>query len=106
MSGNSFEPGDVFGAPDPYSTGSTPRPRLVLAADNIPYAGEEYICAGLTLSDLPDNVEVRDGDCVTGNDPDTMSYCSPWVLAAVIGPCVTNFPSLQEDRYTVRHNKS
>ena len=83
MSSSSFEPGDVFWAPDPYNAGENPRPWLVLAADNIPYAGEEYICAGLTLSDLPDNVEVGDDDWVAGNDPDTMSYCSPWVLATV-----------------------
>jgi len=83
MSSDSFEIGDVFWAPDPYNTGGNPRPWLVLAADNIPYAGEEYICAGLSLSDLPDNIEVRDDDWVAGNDPDTISYCSPWVLATV-----------------------
>ncbi|MEF8831090.1 MAG: hypothetical protein V5A23_06085 [Halobacteriales archaeon] len=83
MNSSSFEPGDVFWAPDPYNTGGNPRPWLVLAADNIPYGGEEYICAGLTLSDLPDNVEVGNDDWVAGNDPDTTSYCSPWVLATV-----------------------
>lgn len=83
MSDNSFELGDVFWAPDPYTTGGNPRPWLVLAADTIPYAGEEYICAGLTLSDLLDNVEVRDVDWVMGNNPDKTSYCSPWVLATV-----------------------
>lgn len=56
----------------------------------------EYICAGLTLSDLPDNVEVTEADWVAGNDPGKTSCCSPWVLAtvkhdAVTGPqgCVT-----------------
>ena len=83
MGSDSFEPGDVFWAPDPYTTGGNPRPWLVLAAENVPYAGEEYICAGLTLSDLPDNVEVRDEDWIAGNDPDKTSYCSPWVLATV-----------------------
>jgi hypothetical protein len=83
MSGELFELGDVFWAPDPYNTGGDPRPWLVLAADNLPYAGEEYICAGLTLSDLSDNVEVEGDDWVAGNDPDTTSYCSPWVLATV-----------------------
>lgn len=91
-----FEAGDVFWAPDPYSGGGNPRPWLVLAAETIPYAGEEYICAGLTLSDLPNNVEVTEDDWVTGNDPGKTSYCSPRVLAAVkhdavAGPqgCVT-----------------
>lgn len=83
MSSDSFERGDVFWAPDPYNTGGDPRPWLVLAADAIPYAGEEYICAGLTLSDLPANIEVGDGDWIAGNDPDKTSYCSPWVLATV-----------------------
>jgi hypothetical protein len=45
---NAFESGDVFWAPDPYNEGSNPRLWLVLAADNIPYAGEEYVCAGFT----------------------------------------------------------
>lgn len=80
---NPFDPGDVFWAPDPYNAGGDPRPWLVLAADAIPYAGEEYICAGLTLSDLPDNVEVGEEDWMAGNDPSTTSYCSPWVLATV-----------------------
>ncbi|WP_459192911.1 hypothetical protein [Halosimplex sp. J119] len=83
MSGDAFERGDVFWAPDPYNTGGDPRPWLVLAAETIPYGGEEYICAGLTLSDLPENVEVEDDDWVVGNDPDKTSYCSPWVLATV-----------------------
>jgi hypothetical protein len=83
MSSDPFASGDVFWAPDPYKTGDDPRPWLVLAADTIPYAGEEYICAGLTLSDLPDNIEVEADDWVAGNDPDTTSYCSPWVLATV-----------------------
>lgn len=78
-----FEAGDVFWVPDPYNTGSDPRPWLVLAGDCIPYAGEEYICAGLTLSDLPANIELRASDWVAGNDPEKTSYCSPWVLATI-----------------------
>jgi len=77
MRSDTFEAGDVFWAPDPYNTGSNPRPWLVLAADIIPYAGEECVCAGLTLSDLPENVEVNDEDWVGGNNPETTSYCSP-----------------------------
>lgn len=83
MSSESFAAGDVFWAPDPFNTGNNPRPWLVLAADNLPYSGEEYICAGLTLSDLPGNVEVADDDWVMGNNPEKTSYCSPWVLATV-----------------------
>lgn len=83
MSNSAFKSGDVFWAPDPYTTDDNPRPWLVLAADNIPYAGEEYICAGLTLSNLPANIEVSNSDWVVGNDPKETSYCSPWVLATV-----------------------
>lgn len=82
MSDDAFDSGDVFWAPDPYNAGNNPRPWLVLAAD-VPYAGEEYICTGLTLSDLPENVELADEDWVVGNDSDRTSYCSPWVLSTV-----------------------
>jgi hypothetical protein len=83
MSSEEFAAGDVFWAPDPYNAGTNPRPWLVLSADNLPYSGEEYICAGLTLSDLSGNVEVTDEDWVMGNNPEKTSYCSPWVLATV-----------------------
>lgn len=83
MARDPFAAGDVFWAPDPYNIGDDPRPWLVLAADNLPYEGEEYICAGLTLSDLPANVEVTDDDWVAGNDPATQAYCSPWVIGTV-----------------------
>lgn len=83
MNGDAFQAGDVVWAPDPYDAGSNPRPWLVLAAETLPYAGEEYVCAGLTLSDLPDNVAVGPEAWVAGNDPERTSYCSPWVLATI-----------------------
>lgn len=89
MRGDVFEARDVFWAPDPYNTGNDPRPWLVLAADHIPYAGEEYVCAALTLSDLPENVAVSSDVWVAGNDPTTTSYCSPWVLATIKHDAVT-----------------
>jgi len=97
---NTFESGDVFWAPDPYNEGSNPRLWLVLAADNIPYAGEEYVCAGFTLSDLPANVEVRDKDWVVGDDPDKTSYCSPWVLATVKHDAVARAQGYVTDEFT------
>jgi hypothetical protein len=99
---NAFESGDVFWAPDPYNEGSNPRLWLVLAADNIPYAGEEYMCAGFTLSDLPPTVEVRDTDWVVGNDPDKTSYCSPWVLATVKHDAVAGAQGYVTDEFTHR----
>jgi len=83
MTSERFLAGDVVWAPDPYRSGSNPRPWLVLSADAIPYRGEEYICTGLTLSDLPANVAVTESDWIAGYNPDRLSYCSPWVLATI-----------------------
>ncbi|WP_135365197.1 hypothetical protein [Halosimplex halophilum] len=97
-----FAAGDVFWAPDPYNTGGDPRPWLVLAAEAIPYAGEEYLCAGLTLSDLPDNVEITDEDWVVGSDPERTSYCSPWVLVTVKHDAVASAQGAVTDAFTRR----
>jgi hypothetical protein len=80
--GPGYQHGDVFWAPDPFRTGSNPRLWLVLAAEGLPYAREEYICAALTTSELPQNAELGD-NWITGKDPDTTSYCSPWVVATI-----------------------
>lgn len=77
-----FQTGDVFWAPDPFRQGSNPRLWLVLASETLPYPGEEYICAALTTSDLPANYKIG-GDWITGDNPDTTSYCSPWVIATI-----------------------
>ena len=77
-----YRKGDVFWAPDPFRQGANPRPWLVVAADGLPYPGEEYVCLALTTSDLPDNYLVGD-DWVSGGNPDTSSFCSPWVVATV-----------------------
>ncbi|QGN07411.1 hypothetical protein Hrd1104_08895 [Halorhabdus sp. CBA1104] len=90
MNNDPFDAGDVFWAPDPYNAGENPRPWLVLTAEGIPYGGEEYLCAGLTLSDLPENIEITDDDWRTGNHPERTSYCSPWVLATVKHDAVAN----------------
>lgn len=86
---DSYERGDVVWAADPFRGGSNPRPWLVLAVDALPYPGEEYICAALTTSDLPANHEVGDA-WVAGRNPDTMSYCSPWVVPTVKHGAVVN----------------
>lgn len=100
MSRNPFESGDVFWASNPYNTGSDPRPWLVLASDSLPYPGEEYICAGLTLSDLPDNIELRAEDWIVGNGPDKTSYCSPWVVATVKHDAVAGAQGYVTDTFT------
>lgn len=77
-----FVTGDVVWAPDPFRTGGNPRLWLVLAAEKLPYAGEEYVRAALTTSDLPANVAVGEA-WVSGRHPDRSSSCSPWVLATI-----------------------
>lgn len=84
-----YRKGDVFWAPDPFRKGSHPRLWVVLTADNLPFPGEEYLCAALTTSDLPANHKVGD-DWVTGSHPDKTSYCSPWVIGTVKHQAVAN----------------
>jgi hypothetical protein len=88
-SGTSYQPGDVFWAPDPFRTGSNPRLWLVLAAESLPYPGKGYICAALTTSDLPRNIKIGN-DWLVGKDPDKISYCSPWVVATIKHNAVVN----------------
>ncbi|WP_197424719.1 hypothetical protein [Natronomonas sp. CBA1123] len=89
MSSNTFQRGDVFWAPDPFRQNANPRLWLVLAADSLPYAGEEYICAALTTSNLPENYEIGT-DWIRGRDPSKTSYCSPWVVATIKHQAVAN----------------
>jgi hypothetical protein len=84
-----YRKGDVFWAPDPFREESNPRLWLVLAAEGLPYPGEEYVCAALTTSDLPANHRVGD-DWMTGRNPERNSYCSPWVAGTVKHPAVAN----------------
>lgn len=84
-----FWSGDVFWAPDPFREGSNPRLWLVLASEDLPYPGEEYVCAALTTSDLPANVEVGDA-WVAGRNPARTSYCSPWVVGTIKHRAVAN----------------
>lgn len=94
-----YEAGDVFWAPDPFRAGSNPRLWLVLAGERLPYPGEEYLCAALTTSDLPDNHEIGD-DWVTGRNPDRTSYCSPWVLATIKHRAVVNKQGEVTEQFT------
>lgn len=89
MSSSTFQKSDVFWAPDPFRQGSNPRLWLVLAADALPYPGQEYICAALTTSDLPANYKIG-SDWVRGQDQRKTSYCSPWVVATTKHRAVAN----------------
>jgi hypothetical protein len=96
-----YSAGAVVWAPDPYAEAGRPRPWLVLAADGLPFAGEEYCCAGLTLSDHAANLAVSD-DWIAGGNPDRTSYCSPWVLATVKHDAVVNPQGRVTDDFTAR----
>lgn len=98
---DAYRKGDVFWAPDPFKDGSNPRLWLVLAAENLPYPGEEYVCAALTTSDLPANYEVGDA-WEAGRDPDTTSYCSPWVVGTVKHRAIANPQGRTSERFTER----
>jgi hypothetical protein len=91
----------VFWAPDPYRSGSDPRPWLVLAAETLPYPGEEYVCAALTTSDLPANHAIADA-WVTGRNPDRPSSCSPWVVATIKHRAVAGPQGQVTDAFTDR----
>lgn len=84
-----YRMGDVFWAPDPFRHGSNPRLWLVLAADGLPFPGEEYLCAALTTSDLAANYEVGDA-WLAGRNPNRTSYCSPWVIGTIKHRAVAN----------------
>lgn len=86
---DAFDSGDVFWAPDPFKSGTNPRLWLVLAAEQLPYPGEEYLCAALTTSDLEANIAVGDA-WVTGRHPEKRSFCSPWVLGTIKHRVVAN----------------
>lgn len=101
MARDPFAAGDVVWAPDPYNHGADPRPWVVLVADALPYAGEEYVCAGLTLSDLEENLRVPASAWDTG-DPDRTSYCSPWVLATVKHDRIADPQGRLTDAFTER----
>lgn len=88
MTDGRFAVGDVVWAPDPYTDGG-PRPWLVLAADALPFAGEEYVCAALTTTDHRENLAVGDA-WAAGGHPARRSFCSPWLLATVKHDAIRN----------------
>ncbi|WP_225935431.1 hypothetical protein [Halobaculum magnesiiphilum] len=53
------------------------------------------------MSDLPDNLEVRDTDWAR-EEPEGTSYCSPWVLATVKHDDVQNLQRELTEDFTER----
>jgi mRNA-degrading endonuclease toxin of MazEF toxin-antitoxin module len=73
-----FERGDVVWGPDPFRSGESPRPWLILNNAEHPFAGEEYVVAALTTTDRPEALAAS-GEWVTG-EPTRESYVSPWTV--------------------------
>lgn len=70
-----FRRGSVVAASDPY--GHTPRrPYLVLSDDTHPFAGSQYIAAGITTKEYPPSIPLE-GRFVQGGLTET-SFISPW----------------------------
>lgn len=64
MTDDAFQRGDVVWAPDPFRSGTNPRPRLILVADALPSPGEAYVCVALTTGAAPLSASASIGDCV------------------------------------------
>ena len=96
-----FRRGDVVWAPDPFRSGSNPRLWLILAADILPFAGQEYICAALTTSNFDANYRVGDA-WISGSNPAVDSFCSPWVLATIKHDSIVNPQGQVTTKFTNR----
>lgn len=73
-----YQRGSVVWAQDPFRTGASPRPWLVVSDDTHPFAGQEYLCVLLTTTQRSAAIELTQGDWASGY-PGQDSYCNPWV---------------------------
>ena len=72
--------GSIVVASDPY--GHTPRrPYLVLSDEAHPFAGEQYIAAGITTKEYPPSIPL-DGRFVEGGLSE-QSFVSPWAVVSL-----------------------
>lgn len=77
----SYDRGDVLWGPDPFKSGETPRPWLVLNNDAHPFGDEQYMTVTLTTTPHDGVVPIEDADWVEGGMP-RQSYASPWSIAS------------------------
>lgn len=73
---------DLVFAPDPFKSGGTPRPWLVISDSAMPFPGD-LLAVACTRSDYLDNHVVTPADFDSGSMPDQTTYCSPWLLATL-----------------------
>lgn len=72
--------GSVVVAADPY--GHTPRrPYLILSDEAHPFAGEQYIAAGITTKEYPPSISLE-GQFVEGGLSE-QSFVSPWAVVSL-----------------------
>jgi hypothetical protein len=72
--------GSVVVAADPY--GNTPRrPYLIVSDESHPFAGEQYIAAGITTKEYPPSISLE-GMFVEGGLTE-QSFVSPWVVVSL-----------------------
>ena len=72
--------GSVVVAADPY--GNTPRrPYLIVSDESHPFAGEQYIAAGITTKECPPSISLE-GMFVEGGLTE-QSFVSPWAVVSL-----------------------
>ena len=72
--------GSIVVAADPY--GHTPRrPYLILSDEAHPFAGEQYIAAGITTKEYPPSIPLE-GRLVDGGLSER-SFVSPWAVVSL-----------------------
>jgi len=77
----SYRRGDVVWGPDPFKSGESPRPWLILNNDAHPFGDEEYMTVTLTTTPHDEPVPIDERDWVEGGMP-RQSYASPWSVAS------------------------
>ena len=77
----SYRRGDVVWGPDPFKSGESPRPWLILNNDAHPFGDEEYMTVTLTTTPHDATVPIEASDWVEGGTP-RQSYASPWSVAS------------------------
>ncbi|MBX0298184.1 hypothetical protein [Haloarcula nitratireducens] len=72
--------GSIVVAADPY--GQTPRrPYLIVSDESHPFAGEQYIAAGITTKEYPPSISLA-GHFVEGGLSEA-SFVSPWAVVSL-----------------------
>jgi len=65
----SYQRGDVVWGPDPFKSGESPRPWLILNNDSHPFGDEEYMTVTLTTTPHSNGIPLEDTDWKTGGMP-------------------------------------